>query len=111
MKKLELDTLTPEQKRVKIAEACGWTVIEGVEPRDCGYRLGHPIHGWEERESLPDYLRDLNAMHAAEHYLTKGQADAYGALLERPREDVDKGGYGWHATAEQRVDAFLLTVG
>lgn len=58
--------LTQEQKRIKIAEACGWInceiiQYEGFSMKAIGYRSKSAI-GFE---SLPDYFNDLNAMHEA----------------------------------------------
>jgi len=52
--------LTQEQKRIKIAESCGWTII-----------AGYSACGWIDPETHilyaipPDYFTDLNAMHEA----------------------------------------------
>ena len=84
--------MTPESQRIAIAEACGIT----------GY-----LH------SLPDYLSDLNAMHEAE------KSEFFSAGVPASRwERYDEilhsicGGFGRaHATASQRLNAFLLAKG
>lgn len=104
----EAAVLTDDQKRIKIAEACGWTEIAlpwGIPP-------GNPEH--DSRNPLfhvPDYLNDLNAMHEAESLLGEHQVTEYvthlrGMLYHRSW----LGCFGVHATAAQRADAFLLTV-
>ena len=61
--------MKPEEQRIAIAEACGWK----QDSRNVG-RYGVREDGWWSpingkfhtgSESLPDYLRDLNAMHGA----------------------------------------------
>ena len=61
--------MTPEQKRIAIAEACGWmkgraNVNPDLSPAD-GFWLGGKFH--VGISALPDYLNDLNAMHDAVH--------------------------------------------
>jgi hypothetical protein len=53
---------------------------------------------------VPDYLSDLNAMHEAEKVLTLEQKSVY--CLE-----LNKLIYGMCATAAQRAEAFLKTLG
>jgi hypothetical protein len=65
--------MKPEEIRIAIAEACGWTGVRmsrlsehltGGDFTDyCGIRPGHTQEAW--REVIPDYLSDLNAMHEA----------------------------------------------
>jgi len=116
--------MTPEQQRIKIAEACGWTCcgcIEGCPP----FGL-HPMFNVKDYSvkqviamevpigDLPDYLNDLNAMHEAERTLTDNQRMHFrGELVEMMRPK-----YGFesaclmaiHATAKQRAKAFLRTL-
>jgi len=113
MTKDQLDKLSPEEKRVKIAEACGWKRITTD-----GFFIGESPSG-EGFQGLPDYLNDLNAMHAAEVTLTERQIGDYEVLL---REVVcGKSGFWYtphtgevfqvaHATAAQRAESFLLNV-
>ena len=68
----ELRKLTPEQKRIKIAEACGWQV-EGLQ-----MFKGDPPYRWKP---LPDYLSNLNAMAEARMHLTLEQDKVYGHKL------------------------------
>src|SRR5271165_6240323 len=76
----ELAKLTPEEKRVKIAELLRWTDIEWYHPRKedpfdespepIPFLRGHPPGGllWN---IIPDYLNDLNAMREAEEVAMK----------------------------------------
>jgi hypothetical protein len=103
--------MTTEQKRIKIAEACGYK-------KGWNYGTGYPSSPSDEWcvESLPDYFHDLNAMHEAEKFI-KGSCSMwseYGnqiTALCAPR--VCYGEYGSsevadvaHATASQRAEAF-----
>jgi hypothetical protein len=96
--------MTPEQQRIAIAEACGWTDIRKQ-------KIGNDRNLWGtkdgQRNRIPDYPGDLNAMHEAEKVLTSEQEKEYAYQLEAvccPRD------YGWHATAAQRAEAFLRTL-
>lgn len=74
--------MTREQQRIAIAEAVG---------KDA------------------DYLNDLNAMHEAEASLfgrNDWSASKYEILLTRMTSY-----WAWHATASQRAEAFLRTIG
>ena len=51
--------MKPEEQRVAIAKACGWTHFE---PDTIQYTARRADGKWGE---IPDYLRDLNAMHGA----------------------------------------------
>jgi hypothetical protein len=82
--------MSPQAQRIAIAEACGW--------KD---EIVKAFHG------LPDYLNDLNAMHEATHSLKKDQLRWYrNRLIELTGtfEAID-------ATAPQRAEAFLRTIG
>jgi hypothetical protein len=61
--------MTPEQQRIAIAEACGWKrghtgVTQWVNDPN-GIRMGWSSMRDVSDNALPDYLNDLNAMHAA----------------------------------------------
>jgi hypothetical protein len=112
--------MTPEKQRIAIAEACGWD-----------YHNRHPIHGkqsiksWyyrdsditvSDKSSLPDYLNDLNAMHQAEKVLTPHDNDRMtGWLLMLLGEENQAAIRSFtavrQATAAQRAEAFLRTIG
>ena len=89
--------MNPEQQRIAIAEACGWLKVHG-----------HSVAG------IPDYLNDLNAMHDAEDWIPHHLSHI----------DYWQKGYGrfqtllaeltitpYSATASQRAEAFLRTIG
>lgn len=102
--------MTDEQINIAIAEACGWHDLSIVDKTACG--LKQKVTSLNGRyEPIPDYANDLNAMHEAEKLL---KHDVENAWL--------KGGYSLYvqllpygneisATARQRAEAFLRTLG
>jgi hypothetical protein len=113
--------MTPEKQRIAIAEACGW-----VCETDNYYIDSIAWRNENERCStidLPDYLNDLNAMHEAEESLSIEQKEGavplcYHECLHDVVIRSNKGltvGRFWylaiHATAAQRAEAFLRTIG
>lgn len=101
--------MTDEQINAAIAEACGWTDVHfslaatdewSTERRVVGIPPKHCTH-----DVAPNYCNDLNAMHQAEHTLTYVQLCNYIDLLIEfsPEAAV--------ATARQRAEAFLRTLG
>ncbi len=103
--------MSPEQKRIQIAEACGWKPGENKKWVD-GQGFGIPPGGedwhWEQ---LPNYFSDLNAMHDATVAVI--HVDAF--TRRRYYKTLDKiTGDQWNtidATAAQRAEAFGLTLG
>ena len=109
--------LTQEQKRVKLAEACGWKRI----PKDdvgAAARLFYGDTWWRDAENntiasveqLPDYFNDLNACHEAEKTMTYEQHCHYADLLNFliiPGPAANKSTF---ATAAQRAEALGQTL-
>lgn len=105
--------LTQEQKRIRIAEACGW----GKSPQEklwyalgCGDFADPMIAGFRDGHvaPLPDYFGDLNAIHEAENVLNDTQHSNYrGELLKVCLSLAD----ALCATAAQRAEAFGLALG
>ena len=107
--------MKPEQQRIAIAEACGYRNIALREDPDEGF--GPLLTGFKNDnqfdEQIPDYLNSLNAMHKAEKTLSPKDKREYAYQLN--------GGYYTsglddtfdivHATAAQRAEAFLKTIG
>ena len=87
--------MTDEQINAAIAEACGWGE-ECVLNTD-GNRV------WVT--NFPLYCTDLNAMHEAEKTLTSAQLLDYIAFLFDATYEATV------ATARQRAEAFLRTLG
>jgi len=108
--------MTPEQQRIAIAEACGWTLDLKSAIRVDGYRIEK--WGKHPHEALPDYLNDLNAMHEAEKVLTEDQLSDYGAFLKGKDNETVSLYTPEHreiakvamASAAQRAEAFLRTI-
>jgi hypothetical protein len=88
--------MTPEQQRIAIAEACGWTDTQIID-------------GKYGQTDVPDYLHDLNAMHDAEKVLF-GRND-WSSCKYDEYLDVATSSWKWNATASQRAEAFLRTIG
>ena len=99
--------MNPELQRIAIAEACGWHDWRGIEsPHDRVKAFG---------DVLPDYLNDLNAMREAEKVLPDySPMIRYYNLLCSMCQSDDYGIYAHreiYATAKQRAEAFLKTIG
>ena len=99
-----------EQINIAIAEACGWKKVEGEE---CFFDNGiEQIY----IENIPDYCNDLNAMHEAEKILTGKQRTIYAdqlCIIWTGLADRAVPIWFWitEATAQQRAEAFLKTIG
>lgn len=106
--------MTPEAQRIAIAEACGFSgpfsvewIHEYTEEGGDVYLLAGTRYG--DREPIPDYLRNLNSMHEAEKVLQH-----YGVFVDKLAGVMDEPLQGImlpHATASQRAEAFLRTIG
>jgi hypothetical protein len=106
--------MNQEKQRIAIAEACGivgpfdnrWIKEYEEEGGD-----SYGFTGFEKGELvfIPDYLNDLNAMHEAEKTLTYAQGGEMTLWIQR----MTCAGYGpqLFATASQRAEAFLRTIG
>ena len=118
--------MNKEKQRIAIAEACGWKgpysdlrwlkLQNGLrsENRKTLRKLcGRTPCG--EREELPDYLNDLNAMHEAEMVLSRGehynQTGGFGLYVQTLEKVLCGRRYLIDATAAQRAEAFLRTIG
>lgn len=120
----DLAKLTPEEKRIRIAELCGpWrfkeskdyvVIYEGDNTR-LRYFRNAAAHDTRERLNIagvPDYLNDLNAIEHEMPSLTHKQHLSFISHLAGvpwhaawTMEQIFK---VTHATAAQRADAFLL---
>ena len=90
--------MTPDKQRITIAEACG---IVSEDKWGSLYKTPRGI-----LRDCPDYLNNLNAMHEAEKVLDFNQL--------RDMEDSVSFRFAvlpFHATAAQRAEAFLRTIG
>ena len=92
--------MTDQQINAAIADECGWTGVNAA------HRSGKaPRADYVGVEFIPDYSTDLNAMHEAEKTLTAKQFEDY--LMEF----FDVIHEPMLATARQRAEAFLRTLG
>jgi uncharacterized protein len=106
--------MTPEQQRIAIAKACGYTEDE----RNTG-KHGAKEKGWWIRSRfclgdncLPQYLHDLNAMHEAEKTLNQNLAADYARMVTSIAWQSEQPTFApMTATAAQRAEAFLRTIG
>ena len=104
--------MTDDQINAAIAEACGWTDI--FEHPEFGLMGVAPEpHGWWTAVEV--YAHCLNAMHEAERHLgeSTNMLDYNNALYDMACRAMKQNGkwnpYG--ATARQRAEAFLKTLG
>ena len=122
--------MTPEEQRIAIAEACGFVKVPCPNSSLAGNAPFHPQPKtfWAESYwgkdvvGVPDYLNDLNAMHEAEKIL-RGPTDDEESERSRYSENIILAvangqevvdvWYWEHitATAAQRAEAFLRTIG
>lgn len=100
--------MTQEEKRIKLAEAAGWT------PTPWGAwtqaRSGIPSKECPSHAELPDYFNDLNEVHELEEVLDSTQWEIYIdhlrlAVLEQHKI---RGSHG--ASAEMRAEAIGKTL-
>jgi hypothetical protein len=99
--------MSDEQINAAIAEVCGWRNLIFTS-------LGQSLQRWigrkkkhETLQATPDYCNDLNAMHEAEKALSE-ERNHYIDILGTMYSD------SWEfatATARQRAEAFLRTLG
>lgn len=121
--------MNKQEQRTAIAEACGWR-------REYAFGNGIDDELWitpkgltagrasDPLNALPDYLNNLNDMHEAEALLTPRLFTRYTEILLPIVDPLFKAwpadGQGihaneafrlLHASAEQRAEAFLRTIG
>ena len=93
--------MTNDQINAAIANALGWRVEDGVYMwTEHGIDKTAPLSMW-------DWCNDLNAMHEAEDELSGNQYMVYALMLDA----VEGSLFGIRATARQRAEAFLKTLG
>jgi hypothetical protein len=97
--------MTPDEQRIAIAEACGIVIHDHWGPL---YKTPKGIV-----RVCPDYLNDLNAMHEAEKVLFDSPKKKHTYLQWLGCEDdyTSTVFASVTATAAQRADAFLRTIG
>jgi hypothetical protein len=103
--------MTNQKINKAIAKYLGWKEFSSFS--DCKQIIGKrpffkngKIVSYTVDQYVPDYCRDLNAMHEAEKVLTTAQTTTMSQYLHR------RLGMLWgFATASQRAEAFLRTIG
>jgi len=115
--------MTKEKQRIVIAEFCGW---REAFPRhtDLGKERGGILlpYKWEQIGTgargmePPNYPEDLNAMNEAECHLKVGQVELFveelmGLVPKSEYVPRDRLFWFCHATASQRAEAFIKTLG
>ena len=114
--------MSPEAQRIAIAEVCGWLDIQKASKRTLKvHPKGGTFIGTKDVPSInyprdyleiPNYLNDLNAMHKAEEILLNGRILPYGQYASNVYyENLNVAKFRFHATAAQRAEAFLRTLG
>ena len=93
--------MTDQQINQAIAEACGIVGKDKYGP------LYQTAEGWVV--DCPNYCADLNAIHEAEKTLTDANMFVMAHHIERLVSA--HGQHYFHATARQRAEAFLRTLG
>lgn len=105
--------MNPEQQRIAIAEACGLGSREQLAALLEDYEEAFALAYYNDRAApttpIPDYLNDLNAMHEAEKTLQHYGCfvDVLAQVMGEPRQGIMLP----LATAAQRAEAFLKTIG
>lgn len=115
--------MTEQEQRIAIAEACGYTLGVSKEQSFANPENKIERKAWFNPNGcivgkLPDYLHDLNAIHEAEEVIPDDKQASYAHELANLSQSV-----GWlpesgtsifrlvRATAAQRAEAFLRTIG
>lgn len=108
--------MTPEEINIAIAKACGWTNFRPTVPKRGSliprFTADPPYRG--DRKIIPDYCNSLDAMHEAEKNLCNivdmqpSDFIIYEGIL---METCGRFEFHFNATASQRAEAFLKTIG
>ena len=116
--------MKPLEQRLAIAEACNLSRLAPIEQRTrTGKKDPNGVVLWFMEEhhggaatwaKVPDFLNDLNACREMEEALSYDQRILYCDLLEK-FDQANTERHAWfritHATAPQRAEAFLKTIG
>jgi transposase len=111
--------MTDQETNVAIAEACGWKSHEDWWEHPSGgmWAKHNELRRIPDSEILPHYCQDLNAMCDAAMWLKANRPldyDTYHRQLDRRvalGNSEEHGIYTADATARQRAQAFLRTIG
>ena len=106
--------MSEEEINIAIAEYRGWQILEPEVHKAITYHWAIEPDG--SKSILPDCCNDLNAMHEAEKVLKQRWSNYCEKLLEivEPEPRSLEVCHYWnllHATASQRAEAFVKTIG
>lgn len=117
--------MTDQEINIAIAEACGWSRLKQPIRINRGYQ-GYGNAFWQNAVGVPyiecpNYCNDLNAMAQAEKTLTRDQWGDYCFWIteridicqpvDHAAQTPEERFCTLHATARQRAEAFLKTLG
>ena len=113
--------MTEEEINVKIAEVCGWKKVQMSAAQTIWFHEEHPpacTDNDSPNKCLPNFCQDLNAMHEAEGILPieewRNYIDALEEVVKAHEHSSNMDIINqrlFHATAAQRAEAFLKTLG
>jgi len=104
--------LSPEERRIKVAECCGWERLHMKKPDEALREPNGIVHYFADEHglNLPDYLNDLNLMHEVENSIHNKSFDNSEWLSYLHNLDKVIHQRRAHATAAHRAEAFVLTM-
>lgn len=113
--------MTAQEMNIAIAKWMGWKfdhlrkIAMPPESDQIQLRL-YPGFSFSNYDNVPNYAGDLNAIHEAERELTEDLHDRWVVDLAEVTGAIIFEGYsdmfvGFHATAAQRCEALLKTIG
>jgi len=112
----DYDKLSDEEKRIKVAELCGFGRIH-VDTIWMGTEGSRDALFGDIRKSvaveIPDYLNDLNACHEFSKLINRGSSQTiyqHHMVEIQGTRGRDRAWEFHNATAEQRCKAFVLTM-
>lgn len=100
--------MKPEEQRIAIAEACGWTDVRRENVHDFGGLRGNKPN--DVRMIVPSFCRSLDAMHEAEKVLPDRQLYRHFLYLVALEDPLNTANEPAFTTATQRAEAFLRTL-
>ena len=103
----QIQALTDDEIRVRVAEICGWADIREEDRSGFGGYRGTDPNG-KTLSFVPNYPADLNACAEMERTMTRAQLWLFDDYMLHICRDAMM---AKHATARQRCQAFLTVMG
>lgn len=106
--------MNPNEINKRIAIACGWTHVEYTQHVDITWPWGYLPNdrGANHKAPIPNYYRDLNAMHEAESMLSDViSIKSYCHHLTSQAEPEYATEHLVRCSAGDKAEAFLRTIG